>query len=118
MHPIHLDTGGPAWAGWTFGRYGRARDWRLFAPDGTHYQAAELAELRALVLDVDYLRMRVRELEARLDPGACVFSAEELRAVRQAVAALQRVLPASGPRGLALAAPAALAEAAGFRARR
>lgn len=86
--PVALDRGGATWAGWTFAPYGRATDWRLIAPDGTHYTAGDLAELKALQLDVDYLRLRVRELETtaqgvRLSPG-------EASAVSAALSVLEK----------------------------
>lgn len=63
VRPYALSAGGESWVGWIFARYGRATDWRLIGPDGTHYTAAEIGALRALQLDVDYLRLRVRQLE-------------------------------------------------------
>lgn len=81
----------PGWAGWFFGTYGRAREWRLHAPDGSHYVAAEVAELRYLILDVDYLRARVREVEAEIETARRRFTPAELATIRAAAALLAGV---------------------------
>ncbi len=83
----------PGWAGWVLSRYGRAREWRLIAPGGEAFTAAEIAGLRYLVLDVDYLRGRVLELEGLVDAQACHFDAAELAALHSAIAVLERRLP-------------------------
>lgn len=90
---IRLDQA-PGWAGWTVSRYGRAREWRLMSPAGEHFTAAEITDLRHLVLDVDYLRGRVLELEGLIDAQACHFDAGELAALYAAVEVLERRLPA------------------------
>lgn len=86
MVGLDLAAGGPTWAGWRLGPYGRARDWRLLAPDGQHYQASELQDLHALQLDVDWLRMRVRELET----AAAGPSSHELQILQTAAMILHR----------------------------
>lgn len=85
---IDLAIGG--WTGWTFGPWGRAREWRLHAPTGESYSAAEVADVRRLQLDIDYLRLRVRELELS---QAATFTADDLATLRTAAAILQRALP-------------------------
>ena len=90
--PIDLERLG--WPGWTLGPYGRARDWRLFAPDGSHYTAGEITGLRGMALDVDYLRGRVHEMQGQIDAHACHFSDGDLQALRTAMAILARRLPA------------------------
>lgn len=82
------------WAGWTLGPYGKAREWRLFAPDGTHYTAQEVSGLRGMVLDLDFLRGQVRELREKVDGSAVHFSADDLLALRLAVAVLDKIAPA------------------------
>lgn len=80
MRRIPLALCGYGWAGWRLGPYGKARAWRLYGPDGTGYTAGEIAELRALQLDVDWLRMRVQELEAVAAGGLERGDVEDLRA--------------------------------------
>lgn len=94
MAPIKLDIGGAAWSGWTFGPYGRARDWRLTAPSGETFTAGDLLDARPLALDVDYLRSRVRELEALIERDNYSFSEEEAAALRAAADILARTMPA------------------------
>lgn len=65
---INLDCGGESWTGWRFGKYGRAREWRLHAPNGCHYVASEVLALRAMAIDLDYLQQRVKLLEALTRP--------------------------------------------------
>lgn len=90
---IDLSQGGASWAGWTFGRWGKARDWRLVAPDDSNYTAAEVWELRALLVDLDFYRVRVRELELLTQKTACYFSDEDAAVVRAAVRILGAILP-------------------------
>ncbi len=89
--PLPLDCGGDSWQGWTFCRYGRAREWRLISPAGTTYTAGELDALPGLLADVDYLRGRVRELEAERDGHAQHFTPAELQTLRSAAAILTRL---------------------------
>lgn len=65
---IDMACGGESWAGWRFGKYGRAREWRLHAPNGCHYVASEVLALRAMTLDLDYLQQRVNLLETLTRP--------------------------------------------------
>lgn len=88
-----MERGGPSWAGWSFAPWGRAKEWRLHAPDGASYSAEEIAELRRLVLDLDYLQVRCRELEAVARRAPCRFSAAELELLASAAAVLQAALP-------------------------
>lgn len=93
MRYFDMARGGSSWSGWTFGKYGRAKEWRLIAPTGETFSPGEVVELRELRLDVDYLRMRVRELEAQLEQQALYFTREQLEALRSAVAILDERLP-------------------------
>lgn len=88
---LDLSGGGPSWTGWSFAPYGKAREFRLIDPDGTNYTAAEISEGRALALDVDFLRGRVRELEAQADTAPLHLTPGEVRALRQAAAILERL---------------------------
>lgn len=88
---ITLATGGPSWSGWTFGPWGRAREWFLLAPDGTRYSAHEIRELTGLMLDVDWLRHRVRELEAQA--VGVRITLEEAAALRLAAATILNRIP-------------------------
>lgn len=87
MPGIDLSVGG--WDGWYFGSYGRARAWRLLAPDGQHFQPAEVLSVRELMLDKDYLSMRVNQLKAIARPA---LSADDFRSLSCAVATLQDFL--------------------------
>lgn len=89
--PVDLGRGGASWEGWRFSRYGRAREWRLIAPDGTTYTQAEIQELPAMLADLDYLRARIGELEA--STVGIPFTPAEAAALAEAVAVLARRLP-------------------------
>lgn len=60
---IDMSIGG--WDGWYFGRYGRAKQWRIHAPTGECFIPTEILNIRATLLDLDYLRLRIRRLEAQ-----------------------------------------------------
>ena len=64
MPPLDLAVYGSSWRGWRIAPWGKARTARLTAPDGTNFEPGEILELRALAPNVDFLRLRVRELEA------------------------------------------------------
>lgn len=86
MPPLDLRRYGSGWTGWKLNPYGRARDSRLVGPDGTSFTPGEILECCALPADVDFLRLRVRELEGNgLDHRQRV-------AVLAAVQALEQVL--------------------------
>lgn len=87
---LDLSVGGVSWEGWFFGRYGRAREWRIHAPDETTYTAAEIANLRALTLDVNYLTVRIHELSDFASPDAMHFGPEDARTLLEAMEAVQR----------------------------
>lgn len=81
---IDLVVGGGAWTGWRFGPYGRARDWRLHAPDGAIYTAGEVGELHDLQLDVGWLHARVRTLEEQSHMTAWRLGTDDLQTLRAA----------------------------------
>lgn len=87
MSRLDLSVGG--WDGWYFGRYGRAKIWRLQAPDGQHFQPAEVLALRELILDKDYLSLRVNQLKAIARPA---LSRDDFHSLSCAVATLQDFL--------------------------
>lgn len=59
----------------------------LEAPDGQRFSPAEILSLRELMLDVDYLRMRIKEMESmELDDS-------ELDSIRSVIRLLTRRLP-------------------------
>lgn len=90
---LDLSRGGESWSGWRFGPWGKAKDWRLHAPDGASYDACEITELRAMALNLDYLQVRVRQLEERerelLAKLERRFSASEIATLRAAAAILR-----------------------------
>ena len=77
---IRLNATG--WAGWTLGPYGKAREWRLFDPNGTNYTAREVAALRAMALDLDFLKTHTRHLESKVDQAATYLSADDVATLR------------------------------------
>lgn len=87
MSGIDLSVGG--WEGWYFGNYGRAKMWRLLAPDGQHFQPGEVLSIRELMLDKDYLSMRVNQLKNIARPA---LSPDDYRSLSCAVATLQDFL--------------------------
>ena len=105
--PMLLDRGGECWKGWRLGPYGRAREWRLVSPAGETFTAGDLLQLRGLIVDVDYLRGRVHELQGKIEAHACHFSPADLVTLHAAIAVLDRALPATHHRRrrFTLAAP-------------
>jgi hypothetical protein len=95
---LALDRGGESWRGWRLAPYGRARDWRLRAPNGQTFEAGELAGLHALALDVDFLRTRVMELEGYSQGASLNLDPESLAILRRAVEVLDKALPRSAAR--------------------
>ena len=91
--PETLGHGGESWNGWRFGPYGRAREWRLIAPDGETFTAGDIQSLRGFMLDVDFLRGRVQALQGQVEAHACHFNEADLLALHAAIAVLGRVLP-------------------------
>lgn len=85
---------GPEWEGWQLRRWGKSKRYTLQAPNGQRFTPREIMELPRLMLDVDYLRARLRNLE---DSTACQFSAADARTLREAMRILERELP-PGPR--------------------
>jgi len=85
-------AGGASWVGWHFGPWGRARDWRLHAPDGASYTAGEIAQTRALAHEVCYLSARNRELTDYAHADALHFGPRDALAL---IAAAELVLRAA-----------------------
>lgn len=98
---IDLAVGGESWDGFTFGPWGKSREWFLFTPDGARYAASELRALRDLTHDLDYLQTRVRELERLLGPGAVAFAAAEAAILRRAASLIERAIPRENTRARA-----------------
>ena len=80
---LDLSCGG--WDGWHFGPYGKARKWRLFAPTSEFFIPAEILAIRESQLELDYLRLRIKTLEAT---KSLTLTAEDVFVIR----ALQRLL--------------------------
>ena len=59
---VDMSIGG--WDGWRFGGYGKAKQWRIHAPTGECFIPTEILNIRANQLDLDYLRLRIKRLEA------------------------------------------------------
>lgn len=96
--PIRLDSGGAAWRGWSLSPFGKAKDFRLITPHGETYTAGDLIQLRGLMLDVDFLRGRVHELQGKIEAHACHFAPSDVAVLHAAIAVLGRELPASRSR--------------------
>lgn len=89
--PVDLARiGGGAWSGWQFSPWGRARDWRLIAPDGANYTAGELADVRRRQMDIDYLRARVALID---DAAALYIPRKDAAILREAATILDEHLP-------------------------
>lgn len=86
---VPLDLIAYGWRGWRLAPYGRARCFRLISPSGEAYTPGEVADVRALQLDVDWLRWRVRELEAAT--AGARLSVADAETVAAALAVLERL---------------------------
>lgn len=87
MPGVDLSVGG--WYGWYFRPYGRAKMWRLIAPNGETFSPGEILEIRPLQLDVSYLKMRVNQLKAIARPS---ISPGDFQSLTHAVNVLQEFL--------------------------
>ena len=90
---LDLSAGGESWAGWHFGSWGNARDWRLLTPNGEALQACEVQELRALQADVGYLKDQVKLMIDRQGGALATWSPQETQILRVAMQLLNRELP-------------------------
>src|SRR5690348_6526961 len=81
---IDLGVGGTSWSGFTFGKWGRARDWFLFDRHGTRYSAIEIESITAMTHDLCYLKTLVRDLQRYASPKAAHFTEAEARLLRAA----------------------------------
>lgn len=87
---VDLSIGGSTWAGWHFGKFGRAREWRLHAPNGCDYQASEILNLRALLLDANFYRQRVIALQDYATDDALHFGPMDAALLLQAAEMIAR----------------------------
>jgi hypothetical protein len=101
MNFIDLSAGGEDWEGWYLGPWGRAKVWRLHAPDGASYHTCEIEEVRKLALEVGYLQTRIKELESLLTPGHVHFHPSAAATLRAAAAAIIDAMPRQPARQLA-----------------
>ncbi len=88
---IDLSIGGADWDGWHFGPWGRAKGWRLHDPNGTNYIASEIAQLRPMEYNVDYLQVKVKEVEAQIAEIQRPLMQGEIEALQVAIALLTRL---------------------------
>jgi len=89
--PLALCVGGTAWDGWIFAPYGRARDWRLTDPAGNSFTAQKIAELPYLRLDLDYLMLKIRTLQAQHQALAVYITPDDAATLRAAAEILSRI---------------------------
>lgn len=87
---IDLAPAGAAWSGWFVGRWGRAKEWRLHAPDGATYTPQEISGLRALTYDVDFLSTRVLELMDYASADAMHFGPQDAAVLIAAMKLIER----------------------------
>lgn len=90
---IDLAMAGKDWEGWYVGPWGRAKCWKLHAPDGAAYYPGEVAEVYKLAREVDYLQTVVRQLRERLAPGAVALTPEVAMALRVAAELIIEAVP-------------------------
>lgn len=90
IYPLSLSLGGETWNGWTFGPWGRARDWRLHAPNGEHYTADELLLTRRRDHDLNYLQQRINIIE---DAAAIYIPRADAAILREAASILAALIP-------------------------
>jgi len=88
-----MAVGGESWTGFTFGSYGRAKDWRITTPNGETIQADELTTLRARDHDLTFLQYRAADLAAKLAGASMAFSPDEAQLLRVALQLMLRELP-------------------------
>lgn len=71
--------------------WGRARNWRLIGPVGTDYAAPLIADIPRMLLDLDYLQVRVAALQAQQDAAAVHLSPDDAATLRAAAALIERL---------------------------
>lgn len=84
MSFFDMSQGG--WDGWRFGKWGKAKVWRLIAPNEETFQAGDILALRQLVGETDFLRLRVKQLQTISRPA---LSTDDLAALETAITVLQ-----------------------------
>lgn len=90
---IDLSIGGESWHGFCFGSWGRAREWALMTPTGERLNADDLSDVRSRALDLDYLQVRNKLLEAKQAGVSFSLAPDEAQLVRVALQLLTRELP-------------------------
>jgi hypothetical protein len=94
---LDLSVGGPEWADWYFAPWGRARNWRVHAPDGSSYTAEEIFNLRSLAFDLSFLSHRVKQLADYASADAMHFGPRDAATL---IAAMHVIARASQQIGL------------------
>jgi len=77
----------------TFGSWGKAKEWRIYTPNGQHLVASDLLNTHANELDLGYLQVRNRILEEKQAGVALSLTPNESHLVRVALALLVREMP-------------------------
>lgn len=88
---IDLSVGGADWDGWRFGPWGRAKQWRLFGPDGTFYFPSEIALLESMARDLDFYQVSMKQLEQRIRELEKPLMDAELESLQATIALLARL---------------------------
>lgn len=98
MSCIDLSVGG--WDGWLFCRYGKSKQWRLVSPDEENYTPKEILEIRPAMLDLNYYKLRISQLEAQ---KGLTLSREDVSVIHALQRLVERlsVFPADGSQGVA-----------------
>lgn len=88
---IDLSIGGADWNGWHFGPWGRAKDWRIHAPDGANYVACEIANIREYEGNINFFQVQIKQITKQLAEFKAPIPDEELAAVQTVMALLMRL---------------------------
>lgn len=62
MKKIDMSVGG--WDGWCYASWGRAKKWRIYAPNGESFYPDELLSVRQNERDIGYLQSQIKRLRA------------------------------------------------------
>lgn len=83
----------PGWQGWRLGRFGRARDMRLYHPGGHDFTAAQILDNHLKALEVDALAARLADALCKVDAHAFHLDAGDVLRLHAAMDVLERLLP-------------------------
>lgn len=108
---IDLSIGGNSWAGWRFGSWGMARDWRILTPSGLSITAPEIESIPTRSADLAFLQSLSRDQAEKLSGSTLALTPDETALVRVAMQVLMRELPVQLGRRDAAVRPSGLLQA-------